>query len=114
MESEYRAFANLAAELLWLRSLLREISFPVSGAYVLWCDNLSTQALATNHILHSRSKHIELDLHFIRDKIATKDLEVRYVPSTDQLADYLTKPLSHSSFTLFRNKLGVHAHSHPS
>lgn len=113
-ESEYRALAKLAAEVLWIRSLLQEISYPLNATSVLWCDNLSSQALATNPVLHSRSKHIEIDLHFIRDKIASRVLEVRYVPSSDQLADCLTKSLSHSSFISFRNKLGVHNHSHPS
>lgn len=113
-ESEYRALADLAAELLWIRCLWKEISFPVHNPFVLWCDSISSQALATNPVLHAQSKHIELDIHFIRDKVLSKELEVRYVPSTNQLAYCLTKPLSHSLFTYLRDKLGLHHHYHPS
>lgn len=113
-KSEYKALTDLAVELLWIQSLLKEISFPIQGPSILWCYNLSSQALATNHVLLAWKKHIEIDLHFIRDKVLSRKLTVRYVPSSDQLVDYLTKPLTHSSFTYFRDKLGVHAHSLPS
>lgn len=68
---------------------------------------MSTIALASNPVLHSRAKHIELDIHFVRDKVAAKEIELRHVPSLDQVADILTKPLSLQFFARLRNKLGV-------
>ena len=61
---------------------------------VLWCDNQSAGALARNPVFHSKSKHIELNVHYIRDKVLSKELEVRYIPTEEQVADILTKPLS--------------------
>lgn len=64
-------------------------------------------SLAQNPVFHSRSKHVELDVHFIQDKVLAKTIDVRYVPSAEQVADALTKPLSESHFTSMRSKLGV-------
>ena len=73
----------------------------------VWCDNLSTVQLAANPILHARTKHVELDLYFVRDKVAQRKLEVKHVPALDQLADVLTKSISSSLFLKFRDKLTV-------
>lgn len=107
VESEYRALANLAAKVLWLTYLLKEIKFPLKISPVLWTDSMSATALASNPVFHARSKHIELDVHFIWDHIFSKRLEVRHVPSSDQNADCLTKPLAHSRFQFLKHKLGV-------
>lgn len=106
-ESEYRALADLAAEITWIKSLLQEITLPITRVPTLWCDNLSAKALASNPVLHARSKHIEVDVHFIRDKVLKNQITVAYVPSVDQTADCLTKPLTHTRFNHFRDKLGV-------
>ena len=74
---------------------------------ILWCDNQSAGELARNPILHSKSKHIELDVHYIRDKVLGKELEVRYIPTEEQVADVLTKALSFPKFNYFQSKLNV-------
>lgn len=61
-ESEYKALADLAVEVAWLRSLLDELKVPMSRKPVLWCDNLSAKALASNPVMHARSKHIEIEI----------------------------------------------------
>jgi histone deacetylase 1/2 len=93
-EAEYRSMANTAAELLWIQSLLGELKVQFLVPTLL-CDNLSAVALTHNPILHSRTrtKHIDLDIHFVREKVLAKQLNVLLVPAVDQLADSFTKPL---------------------
>lgn len=79
-ESEYRALADCAAEIRWIVSLLTELGIRLKQPSLIWCDNLSTKALASNPVQHARSKHIEIDVHFIRDMIFSKEIDVQYIP----------------------------------
>jgi len=74
---------------------------------ILWCDNLSAKALASNPVMHARSKHIEIDVHYICDQVLQNQVTIAYVPTADQIADYLTKPLTHIRFNILRDKLGM-------
>ena len=105
-ESEYRGLVSLTTELVWIQSLLQELCLPTSPP-VLWCDNQSAAHLTANLVFHSRSKHIELELHFIREKVLRQELQICYVSSTDQLVDILTKHFSISQFCSLRSKLTV-------
>ncbi|GAU11134.1 hypothetical protein TSUD_197580 [Trifolium subterraneum] len=105
-EAEYRSMANTTAELLWIQSLLKELEVPYLPPTLL-CDNLSAVSLAHNPVLHSRTKHIELDIHFVREKVLSKQLQVLHVPASEQLVDPLTKSLSPSSYTSIQAKLKV-------
>lgn len=73
----------------------------------IWCDNISATELAKNPVYHSRTKHIELDMHFIRDKVLARELEINYIPSEEQIADILTKPLTFTQFNYLRSILNV-------
>ncbi|XP_062088714.1 uncharacterized mitochondrial protein AtMg00810-like [Humulus lupulus] len=106
-ESEYRALANGASEVSWLETLLAELGFPVSNPSVLHCDNISTLHLASNPVLHARTKHVEIDCHFVRERVNRGSLRLVFTPSSDQLADCLTKPLVASRFHDLRTKLNV-------
>jgi len=72
---------------------------------MIWCDNLSAKTLASNPVQHARSKHIEIDIHFIRDMILKREVDVHHVPSKFQVADYLTKALTQGQFKKNRSKL---------
>ncbi|KAK1650639.1 hypothetical protein QYE76_068444 [Lolium multiflorum] len=91
-EAEYKALANGTAEAIWVQSLLRELHVPQYRPPVLWCDNLGATYLTANPVFHARTKHIEVDFHFVREKVAQGALDVRFVSSADQVADAFTKP----------------------
>ena len=76
IEAEYKGVVNAAAEVVWLQSLLRELGVPQSPLIVL-CDNFGATYLSINHIRHSRSKYVEIDIHFVRDYVINGVLDVR-------------------------------------
>uniref|UniRef100_A0A2N9GK89 Reverse transcriptase Ty1/copia-type domain-containing protein n=1 Tax=Fagus sylvatica TaxID=28930 RepID=A0A2N9GK89_FAGSY len=92
-ESEYRALAIASAELCWIRALLKDLGIYLSQPPLLWCDNVSALAIASNPVFHARTKHIEVDFHFVRERVLRKDLIVKFVSTIDQLADIFTKSL---------------------
>lgn len=104
-EAEYRAMAHAAAELTWLTYLLQEFLVPLTVTPLLFCDNLSALYLTINPVFHARSKHIELDYHFVRERVAQGLLVTKYIPSTQQVADIFTKPIHKSALVPFRTKL---------
>jgi len=106
-EAEYKAVANTTAELLWIRALLQELGIGQSTPPILWCDNIGATYMSVNPVFHARTKHVEIDFHFVRDRVADKSLVVRFVPSSDQIADVLTKPLVSAKFQNFCYKLNV-------
>jgi hypothetical protein len=106
-EAEYRAIANAIAECSWLRHLLAELRCPVPSATVVFCDNISSVYMSRNPVHHRRTKHIELDIHFIREKVAIGELRVTHVPSARQVADVFTKGLPSALFLDFRDSLSV-------
>ncbi|KAJ3686759.1 hypothetical protein LUZ61_015923 [Rhynchospora tenuis] len=106
-EAEYRGLAITCTELLWVQFLLQELHVSLSSPPVMWCDNIGATFLASNPMFHSRTKHVEIDFHFVREKVAAKTLLVRYLCSADQLADIMTKPLSTARFQFLRHKLNV-------
>ncbi|KAM1243720.1 hypothetical protein ACFX2G_035943 [Malus domestica] len=106
-EAEYRSLANTAAELSWISKLLVDIGYSPPCSPQLWCDNISAISLAKNPIFHARTKHVEIDYHYIREKVLAKQLDVRFVCTQDQVADIFTKSLSKSRFTFLRHKLSL-------
>lgn len=104
-EAEYKALANTTAEVMWLSQLLKDLHVSVPYAPVLWCDNVSAIALASNPIFHARTKHVEVDFHFIREKVLHKQLVIKFVPSQFQTADIFTKPLTIGRFQFLKDKL---------
>jgi hypothetical protein len=106
-EAEYRALAHATTELSWLQSLLHELGQVPTAKLVLWCDNLGATFMAANPVIQVRTKHIELDIHFIRDKVATRDLHIQFLCSANQIANIFTKSLASTRFAFLRDKLTV-------
>jgi histone deacetylase 1/2 len=106
-EAEYKALANGTAEATWLQSLLRELNVAQPRPPVLWCDNLGATYLTANPVFHARTKHIEVDFHFVREKVALGALEVRFVSSADQIADAFTKPVTKQMLQKLRTNLNL-------
>ena len=106
-EAEYRALAYTAIEIAWLQSLFTELGSQINGTPVIWCGNVSVGALAANPVFHARTKHIEIDAHYIRKQVLTKKLHIQYVPSKLQIVDLLRKALSVTQFTELRKRLNV-------
>ena len=106
-EAEYRAVANGVAEATWLRQLLHELQAPPSRYTLVYCDNISAVYLSTNPVQHQRTKHVEIDLHFVREKVAIGQVRVLHVPTTSQFADIFTKGLPSSVFNEFRSSLNI-------
>ena len=90
------------AEASWLRQLLAELYSPL-----VYCDNVSAVYLSINPVQHQRTKHMEIDLHFMRDKVAVGDVRVLHVPTTSQFSDIFTKGLPSSTFSEFHSSLNV-------
>ena len=107
-EAEYRAVANCVAESCWLRQLLQELHRPPARATLVYCDNVSAMYLSSNPVPHQRTKHVEIDLHFVRDRVALGEARVLHVPTSSQFADIFTKGLPSVIFIDFRASLNIH------
>ena len=93
------------SEILWLRGLLTDIGFPAAGATPLYADNTSAIRITENPIFHERTKHIEVDCHFIRDELKRDVISLPHVSTELQLADILTKGLPRPRHQFLVDKL---------
>jgi len=101
--------ANGVAEATWLRQLLLELHAPPRRAFLVYCDNINIVYMSSNPVQHQRTKHIEIDLHFVRERVAVGDVRVMHVPTSSQYADIFTKGLPSSVFLEIRSSLNVRA-----
>ena len=111
-EAKYRCLAQTAAEVTWSCSLLRDLHIPLSSIPLIWYDNVSAISLAFNPVFRARTKHINIDYHFVREKVAQKQLDVRFISTLDQVADIFTKGLHSSRVRDLQAKLRVRPRPH--
>ena len=90
-EAEYRGMAQGVCELLWLRNLLQDLGVKPKNVMQLYCDNKAAIDISHNPVQHDRTKHVEVDRHFIKEKLDAKIISFPFVHSEEQLADILTK-----------------------
>ncbi|GJT06453.1 retrovirus-related pol polyprotein from transposon TNT 1-94 [Tanacetum coccineum] len=105
-EAEYIAMSGCCAQILWMRSQLKDYGFEFNKI-PLYCDNKSAIALCCNNVQHSRSKHIDIRHHFIREQVENRVVELYFVETNYQLADILTKALPRERFEFLLPRLGM-------
>ena len=112
-EAEYKYLANATAEVIWVQSLLDELGVRQSKVPVLWCDNIGATYLSANPVFHARTKHIEVDFHFVRERVAQKKLDIRIISTHDQVPDGFTKAQPVRQLYEFRRNLNAASGSAP-
>ncbi|KAL6317017.1 hypothetical protein AAG906_026749 [Vitis piasezkii] len=106
-ESEYRALALATAEIIWMQALLQELCVPIPAIPLLWYDNISAYHMAKNPVFHARTKHIEIDLHFIRDQVIRGKILSCILFLIKIGTDILTKHLTSSRFLSLKSQLCI-------
>ncbi|CAL2238036.1 unnamed protein product [Prunus armeniaca] len=106
-KAEYRGMAQGVCELLWLRRLLRDLGFGPQKPMDLYCDNKAAIAIAHNPVQHDRTKHVEVDRHFVKEKLDVEIISFPFISSEYQLADILMKTVSTTVFLNSLDKLGI-------
>ena len=105
-EAEYIAAGSCCAQILWIRNQLRDYGLLLSKIPI-FCDNTSAIAISNNPVQHSRTKHIDIRYHFIREHVMIGTVELHFVPTEEQIADIFTKPLDESTFSKLVGELGM-------
>jgi hypothetical protein len=106
-EAEYMAAVHSGKEAIWFRTLLADLGFPIDGPIPIFADNQSSLAVAKNPQHHTRMKHIDIKWHWIREQVAKGQVDLRFIPTSENTADLLTKGLDRNKHTYLRRKLGL-------
>jgi hypothetical protein len=106
-EAEYKTMVDATAEITWVQAVLQELRIPCPLSARLWCDNMGAKYLASNPVFHGRMKHVEIDYHFVRDRVVKKLLDVWFILTDDQLADGFTKALPQNRLLEFQRNLNL-------
>ena len=106
VEAEYMAAGSCCAQILWMKQQLSDYDVEAKETPI-FCDNTSAIAITQNPVLHSRTKHIDVRFHFIRDHVEKKNMRIEYVCTEKQLADIFTKPLNEARFIKLKTELGM-------
>eukprot|EP00253_Pinus_taeda_P027228 PITA_27228 len=106
-EVEYVAAASCCTQLLWMVQTLQDFQITCTPPISILCDNTSAISISKNPVMHSKTKHIPIKYHFLREKVLEQKVKLEYVPSKEQVDDILTKPLPRETFEYLRQKLGV-------
>jgi hypothetical protein len=106
-EAECIATATCCTQVLWMIQTLADLEVKYTASIPIHCDNTSAISVSKNHVFHSKTKHIPIKYHFLRDQVTNSVVYVHYIPSKDQIVDIFTKSLAQDEFEYLRQKLGV-------
>jgi hypothetical protein len=107
IEAEYIVAATYCTQVLWMIQTLADLEVKYAAPIPIHCDNTSAISVSKNPVFHSKTKHIHIKYHFLREQVTNKVVQVHYIPTTEQIADIFTKPLAKTPFEYLRQKLGV-------
>jgi hypothetical protein len=106
-EAEYKSMADATAEVMWVQFVLHELGVSCPRNARLWCNNMGHKYLASNPVFYERMKHVEIDYHFLRDRVLQKPLDIRFISIEDQVVDGFTKPLPQGRLLKFQHNLNL-------
>jgi hypothetical protein len=106
-EAEYIATTSCCTQVLWRKQTLTDIHVKYDEPIPIYYDNTSAISISKNPVMHSKTKHIPIKYHFLREHVVEKNIIVEYVGTKEQVADIFTKPLPWESFEYLRQRLGV-------
>eukprot|EP01018_Ginkgo_biloba_P023866 Gb_15786 [translate_table: standard] len=107
IEAEYKALCSATCEAIWLRRILEDMGEKKEGPTPIKSDNQNSMKLTNNPIYHARSKHIETQHHFVREKIQSREVDLMHCNTNENIADVFTKPLGKTKFVMCRDMLGI-------
>lgn len=110
-EAEYIAAAECCTQIIWMKQMLKDMHIQFEDPILIFCDNTSAISISKNPVMHSKTKHIPIKYHFLREQVANQAVQLSYIPSKEQIADIFTKPLPTAQFEYLRQKLGVQSMS---
>ena len=106
-EAEFQGMAHGVCELLWIRSILKDLGIEYATPMNLYCDNKAAIKITQNPVQYDRTKYVEVDCHFIKEKLDQKIIHFSFIKSESQLGDILTKVISGKIFHDMIDKLGI-------
>lgn len=106
-DTEFVAAAGCASQAVWMRRVLKQLGHNQKKGTIVMCDNSSTIKLSKNHVMHGRSKHIDVRFHFLRELVKGGTIELLHCGTKEQIADVMTKPLKLDAFQELRSQMGI-------
>ena len=103
-EAEYVAAASCCTQLLWMMQTSQDIQITYTPPISILCDNTSAISISKNPVMHSKTKHIPIKYHFLREQVLEQKVKLEYVPSKEQVANIFTKPFPREKFKYLRKK----------
>ena len=107
VEVEYVAAVVNCSNIAWFKQLLTGMKIEIKDPTIIFCDNTSTINISKNLVMHTKTKHIAIKYHFLRESVQDKELRLEYVNTKEQIVDIFSKPLPKDAFLYIRGKLGV-------